>query len=450
MNSPRRSVVRRRAGRPSDRRVIVVVVGVQLAISLGFFAVMAHLVSHLRHDLGMLAGTITLVLGARIAVQYALFLPVGAVTDLIGATRAGVLACVLRAAGFVLLGTADELAGLLGAAVLLGVGGALFHPTAQSLLAGLAPARRSRGFAAYVIAGQVAAVAGPPAGLLLLTAGFWVLAAAAAAAWALAAVLFTLLGEERRTAPGADPRHRTGRWAGARLGTRMVAGGVAEALRDRRFVRFAVVAAPSTLLADQIVTVVPLKDVGAGATTLFFSLVAMVATAVQPWCAAGGRGEHPWVLRSGLLCAAAGYLVLLATPSEGSGGQMAGIVAAAVLNGLANGLMQPALFQTVTRCAPAHRFGAYLGVLSFLSGACAFLGGLAVGRLFDAGGWGPSMALAALGLVALLSAGACGLLDLRRAGSGSAGTSAPVRVPVAGSASAGRNASSSGNGQVND
>ncbi|WP_051864379.1 MFS transporter [Streptosporangium roseum] len=411
--------------------MIVVVVGVQLAISLGFFAVMAHLVSHLRHDLGMLAGTITLVLGARIAVQYALFLPVGAVTDLIGATRAGVLACSLRAAGFVLLGTADELAGLLGAAVLLGAGGALFHPTAQSLLAGLAPARRSRGFAAYVIAGQVAAVAGPPAGLVLLTAGFWVLSAAAAAAWAIAAVLFTLLGEERRTAPHPDPRPPAVRWAGVRLGTRMVAGGVAEALRDRRFVRFAVVAAPSTLLADQIVTVVPLKDVGAGTTTLFFSVVAMVATAVQPWCAVGGRGERPWVLRSGLLCAAAGYLVLLATPSEGGGGQMAGILAAAVLNGLGNGLMQPALFQTVTRCAPAHRFGAYLGVLSFLSGGFAFLGGLAVGRLFDAGGWGPSLALAALGLVALLSAAACGLLDLRHAGSGAGPPHRPHPVPAA-------------------
>ncbi|MFD0533859.1 hypothetical protein ACFQY7_08815 [Actinomadura luteofluorescens] len=40
---------------PSGRRVIVPVVAIQLAASLGFFAVMAHLVAHLRHDLGLLA-----------------------------------------------------------------------------------------------------------------------------------------------------------------------------------------------------------------------------------------------------------------------------------------------------------------------------------------------------------------------------------------------------------
>ncbi|GLX00573.1 hypothetical protein [Microtetraspora sp. NBRC 16547] len=34
---------------------------------------------------------------------------------------------------------------LLCAAVVMPVGGALFHPAAQSLLAGVAPARRSRG-----------------------------------------------------------------------------------------------------------------------------------------------------------------------------------------------------------------------------------------------------------------------------------------------------------------
>jgi hypothetical protein len=74
-------------GADGDRQVIAVIVGVQLAAALGFYAVMAHLVAHMRDDLGLLAGTIGLVLGVRIAVQYALLLPVGAVTDLLGATR---------------------------------------------------------------------------------------------------------------------------------------------------------------------------------------------------------------------------------------------------------------------------------------------------------------------------------------------------------------------------
>ena len=53
-----------------------------------------------------------------------------------------------------------------------------------------------------------------------------------------------------------------------------------------------------------------------------------------------------------------------------------------------------------------------------------------MGRLFDTGGWGPSLALAALGLVALLSAAACGLLDLRHAGSGTGPPHRPHPVPA--------------------
>ncbi|MBB5781181.1 MFS transporter [Nonomuraea jabiensis] len=375
------------------RHVLAVVVGVQLAISIGFFAVMAHLVAYLRHDLGLLAGTIAVVLGVRVALQNMLFLPAGAITDAVGPARAGALACALRAAGFALLGVIDGPAGLLGAAVVLAVGGALFHPAAQSLLAGVPPERRARGFAAYVVAGQAAAVAGPPVGLALLAGGFGLLSAAAAGAWAVGAVLFLLLPAER----GAAAR------AGARLDVRGLTGGVSAVLRDRDFRRFALTAAPSTLLADQIVTVVPLKEVGAGSTTLFFCVVAVAMAAVQPWCAAGGRGERPWVLRSGLVCAGLGYLALLAMPS-GEGGHPAVLLVAAVLHGVAQGLMQSALFQTVTRCAPSGRFGVYFGLLSFVAGVAALTGGFVVGRLFDAGGGAAAMAPAGLALVAVLSA----------------------------------------------
>jgi MFS family permease len=373
----------------NGRHVLAVVVGVQLAISIGFFAVMAHLVAYLRHDLGLLAGTIAVVLGVRVALQNMLFLPAGAITDAVGPARAGALACALRAAGFALLGVIGGPAGLLGAAAVLAVGGALFHPAAQSLLAGVPPDRRARGFAAYVVAGQVGAVAGPPVGLALLTGGFGLLSAAAAGAWAVGAVLFLLLPAEAR--------------AGARSDVRRLTGGVSAVLRDRDFRRFAMTAAPSTLLADQIVTVVPLKEVGAGSTTLFFCVVAVAMAAVQPWCAAGGRGERPWVLRSGLICACLGYLALLAMPS-GEGGHLAVLLVAAVLHGLAQGLMQSALFQTVTRCAPSGRFGVYFGLLSFVAGVVALTGGFVVGRLFDAGGGAAAVVPAGLALIAVLSA----------------------------------------------
>ncbi|WP_248961142.1 MFS transporter [Sphaerisporangium perillae] len=407
--------------------MIVIVIAVQLAISVGFFAVMAHLVVHLRHDLGLLAGTVSLVLGLRVAAQYMLFLPAGALTDAIGPARAGALACTLRAAGFALLGTAGGLAELLLAAVVLAVGGALFHPSAQSLLAGVAPARRSRGFAAYMIAGQIGAVTGPPAGLFLLsTGGFGLLTALAVVAWGTGAALFLLLHPARATARRTGSRTRTvdvraavravlsstphpgrgtARRAGSRTGTITVRGPrISAVLRDRRFLLFAVTVAPTTLLADQIVSVVPLKEVGGQASTLFFCVVGMATAAVQPWCAASGRAARPWVLKSGLICGGAGYLLLLAIPS--GGGPLAVLVTAGVLHGLAAGLTQPALFQTVTRRAPSGQFGTYFGLLSFLAGAVALAGGFTVGRLFDTGSHGESTALIGLAVVAALSAAA--------------------------------------------
>ncbi|MFG2085707.1 MULTISPECIES: MFS transporter [unclassified Spirillospora] len=402
-------------GRSADRRTILVIAAIQVAIGLGFYAVFGHVVAHMRDGVGLAAGTIGLVLGTRLLIQYTLLLPVGALTDALGAPRAGTLACVVRAGGFGLLGTADGIAGLVSAAVLLGVGGALYHPAAQSLVAGLSPARRPGGYATYLISGHISAVIGPPAGLVLLAGGgFPVLAAAAAAAWGVAAALFLLLPPAPR-APGASA-------------PRTLTRSLGEVGRDRRFLRFAVAVAPSTLLASTTTTVVPLKGFDSGWATVFFCVAAAVIAAVQPWCATGGRAGRPRVLRAGLLLSGTGYLALV--PLDGSqltgGGdaaQVAGLLAAAVLSGLGAGLLQPSIFQVVARHAPPGRVGAYLGTSSFLAGMMAFAGGLAVGALFDAGPAGAATALTGLGVLALLSA-----VRLSRTADGAV-TPSPVRGP---------------------
>ncbi|GLW11795.1 MFS transporter [Microtetraspora sp. NBRC 13810] len=374
----------------SARRVIVTVVAIQFASCLGFFAVMAHLVAYLRYDLGLLASTVGLVLGVRVGLQFALLLPIGAATDLIGARRAGVIACVLRALGFASLGAADGVGTLLCAAVLLAAGGAFYNPAAQSLLAGVGPARRSGGFAAYVATQHVATVAGPPAGLVLVSvapgSGFALLTGAAAAMWAVAGCLFLLLPRRGR---GPAP---------ARQGA--VLSGVRAVLRDRSFLLFAVMTAPTTLLANHIMTAVPLLGFPAGAATLCFCVLAAVAAAAQPFVAAGQRGRRPWVLRTGLLCAAAAFFVL----ARLDGTQLGPLMLAAVLNGVANGLIQPAIFQRAAHHAPQGSFGSYYGVLAFCAGMFSFAGDLVIGRLFDLGPAGATTAMFGLGASALIAA----------------------------------------------
>ncbi|WP_146087442.1 MFS transporter [Thermomonospora echinospora] len=373
---------------PSGRRVIVTVVAIQSAACLGFFSVMAHLVAHLRHDLGLLAGTVGLILGVRVGLQYALLLPVGAVTDLLGARRTGAIACALRALGFVLLGGAESVGALLCAAVVLAAGGALYNPAAQSLLAGVGPARRSGGFAAYVTAQHIATVVGPPVGLLLLSLGpgFALLAGTAAAMWTVGGVLFLLLPQSGRKP--APTRFRD------------ILAGVRTVLGDRAFLLFALMTAPTTLLANHVMTAVPLLGFAPGAATLCFCVLAAVAAAAQPFVAAGRRGERPWVLRLGLLCAAATFFVL--APLDGT--QTGPLMLAAVLNGVANGLVQPAIFQRTARHAPPERFGSYYGVLAFCAGMFSFAGDLVVGRLFDLGPAGATVALIGVGAFALAAA----------------------------------------------
>ncbi|WP_433237067.1 MFS transporter [Actinomadura nitritigenes] len=378
----------RSAGRPPDRRVITTVVAIQLASCLGFFAVAAHLVAHLRHDLGLPAGTVGLILGAQVGLQSALLLPVGALTDLLGPRRTGAIACVLRALGFVLLGTVDGVGPLLCAAVVLALGGALYNPAAQCLLAGAGPDRRSGGFAGYVAMQHVATVFGPVMGLAILSVGrgFAPLAATAAALWATGGVLFLLV-------PHRSPQPAVRRRRELFAGVRTVFG-------DRSFLLFALAASPTTLLANGMLTAVPLLDFTPAAATLCFCVLAAVAAAAQPFVAAGHRGERPWVLRLGLLCAAAAFCVL--APLDGT--RTVPLLIAAVLNGLSNGLIQPAVFQRTARHAPAGHFGAYYGVLQSAAGLFSFAGDLLIGRLFDLGAVAATAALIGLGACALAAA----------------------------------------------
>ncbi|WP_067484866.1 MFS transporter [Actinomadura hibisca] len=377
-----------------DRHTVAVVVAVQAAISLGYFAAMSHLVVHLREDLGLAAGVIGLVLALRNLVQHTLSLPVGVLVDVLTPVRTGILACLLRAVGFALLGTVSSLPGVVVAAVLLGTGGAMFHPAAQSLLAGLSERRRARGYAAYAMTLQVAAVVGPALGLVLLNVGYWLVALTAAGLWVCAAFLFSLVRHGASAAPVSAVSAVPAVPAVAPRGG--VVSGVRAVLRDRAFMWFAVMSMPTMLLADQAAVVVPLGGAEAGAVTVFCCVLAMVSASVQPWCAAAGRAERPGVLRAGMLFAGGGYLLL----ATGVGDRLVGLVAVAVLLGLADGLMQPAVFRTLARLAPPTRYGAYLGVRAFCAGLFAFAGGIAVGRLFEWGAGGAAVALGGLALVA--------------------------------------------------
>lgn len=387
---------------------VAILVATQAAAGTGFYAVVAHLVVHLRHDLGLLASTASIVLAVRTIVQYALYLPAGALTDRLGPARAGALACVVRGGGFALLGIAVDPASLTAAAILIGAGGSVYTPAGQTLLAALPGGWPQRGFAWYTAAAQVSAVAGPVLGLAVLSAtsatspglGFRVIAWAAAVLWGVAGTLFALVGRAplgHPTLASAAPAN-----AGRRRRSTLTA-----AFRDTRLLRFAAVTCPATLLITQAAVVVPLMVADSGLVTAYLAVGAGVTALVQL------PKYRVRLIRHGVVCGfaglAAGYLLLAPVAlTEASAVRTAVVVISGAVYGAAQGLLLPALFYYGNALAPAGSIASYIGIRSFVSGVVAFIGALAAGFAFDHGTPGAAGAASALGVLALGAAVAAG------------------------------------------
>ncbi|MFC6021044.1 MFS transporter [Plantactinospora solaniradicis] len=369
---------------------LAVLAGTQFVAGIGFYAVTAHLVMHLRHGLGLLAVGASVVIGIRTIVQYGLYLPAGVLADRLGPARTAALACALRAAGFAALATATRFPALVGAMILIGVGGCVYTPAGYSILAGLPDRWARRGFAWYTAAGQLSAVAGPVVGLVLVAGpdGFAGLAWLAAVAWAVAAMLMASLGSAAR-GRGAVP-------------TTPVRSAVRAVRHDRALLRFALAVSPATLLITQAAVVVPLAVFDIRLTTLFLSGGAICAAAAQfPfWRATLIR--HGLSLGFGSFATAYALLIpATVLPADASRTTLVGLAGA--LYGLAQGALLPALFHQTRRLAPPGLSGVYFGAVNFVTGVAALAGGTATGLLFDHGSVGTVMALTGLGTSAALA-----------------------------------------------
>jgi MFS family permease len=152
--------------RSFDRSVQLLLVN-QLTINIGFYMLMPYLAGHLAHDLGMAAWTVGLVLGMRNLSQQGLFLIGGTLADRLGYKPVIIAGCLLRTAGFALLGLVDTLPALLVASAATGFAGALFNPAVRAYLARDAAGRRIEAFAVFNVFYQAGILAGPLIGLAL-------------------------------------------------------------------------------------------------------------------------------------------------------------------------------------------------------------------------------------------------------------------------------------------
>lgn len=363
-----------------------VLLGTQLLFNVGFFAVVPFLALVLADDFGLTAAAIGLILGVRTFAQQGMFLVGGVLADRFGARRTILAGCAVRVLGFAtlalsLLAPTPHLALFIGGTVLTGLGGALFSPGVNILVADAeqrrAPASaRSRAslFAWLSVAGEFGAVLGPLLGAALLGWGFVVVALAGAALFVLIAV-FLALALPRRT-PAATERGIHGRWW---------------SLRDRRFVAFSALHAADLLAFNQLYLALPLQlaraDAGPGVVAAVFAWVSALTLVLQlpvsRWCHRVGAAR---ALRAGYGLSSAGFVVVAASvvvPLDASGRVVAVFVAAGLVV-VGHLTTNPTAQGLVPRFAAMLPTGSFFGLLSTCGGVAVLIGNVAVGALL---GW---------------------------------------------------------------
>ncbi|MGW1868952.1 MFS transporter [Streptomyces mauvecolor] len=354
----------------------------QFAINLAFYMLMPYLAAHLSGDLGLAAWAVGLVLGVRNLSQQGMFLIGGTIADRYGYKGPIMAGCLLRTAGFALLGVVDSLPVLVIASAATGFAGALFNPAVRAYLAVEAGERRVEAFATFNVYYQAGMLAGPLVGLALLAADFRLVCLVAAGIFAALTVLQGQALPARRGVGGEG--RESGVWAQWR-----------SVVANRPFLLFSLAMIGSYVLTFQVYLSLPLAAgeafgrAGTKATSLLFVISAAVAVAGQlrltGWAKARWSGEQALVRGLALMGLAFAPLTLVAASGKAVPGAVAlAALAAAVIALSAGGaVVYPFEMDTVV-CLSGNRLVAtHYGLYNTVSGVGITLGNLATGALWD-------------------------------------------------------------------
>ena len=378
----------------------------QLIFNIGFYAVVPFLAVAMRNDFGMGAMAIGIVLGARTFAQQGLFLFGGALSDRWGARQSMITGCLVRIAGFLLLAWAADFPLFLFGAVVTGIGGALFSPALQSLVAGASergtthesgqesttvddgadsgvPRHNNRAalFALLVVCGEVGVVVGPLLGSLLLNTGFDTSLFAAAAVFAVMALVFWLfLPHTRRQAPET---------AGERPAATPPSG-LWSCLRERKFIGFAAFFSVELLATNQLYFGLPVElersGAGVGALAVVFAYASGLTITLQWPIARLMRKAGPKIaLPLGFALQSLGFASLAVMAMVPSPSVLPLLPALLLVTGLALGNMcvLPMAMGLVLEFAAGRPTGAYYGLVASAGGLAVVVGNAALAPLYE-------------------------------------------------------------------
>lgn len=375
--------------RSFDRSVQLLMVN-QLAINLGFYMLMPYLAGHLSGGLHLAAWAVGLVLGMRNLSQQGMFLVGGTLADRLGYRPVIIAGCLLRTAGFGLLGFVDTLPALLAASAMTGFAGALFNPAVRAYVAHGAGERRVEAFALFNVFYQAGILLGPLIGVALLSTDFRLVCVVAAGVFA----ALTLLQVAALPPCRAETQQHGGvlaDWCGIAT--------------NRRFMAFSLAMIGSYVLSFQIYLALPLELDDSTAVSMLFVLSALVALLgqmrVTDW--ARRRWTASQAIARGLTLMALAFVPLIPYAIAGVPVPVAVVLGCTVLLSLGTVLTYPFEMDTVVALSGGHRVATHYGFYNTVAGIGIAAGNLAVGRLLDLGAVWAWTGLAVVGAVSALA-----------------------------------------------
>ncbi|BBR14834.1 MFS transporter [Klebsiella quasipneumoniae] len=326
-------------------------------------------------------GLIGLILGLRTFSQQGMFIIGGTLADRYGAKAIILAGCVVRVAGYLLLACGTTLEPIILGACLTGVGGALFSPSIEALLArtgthSQANGKRSRAewFALFAVCGELGAVIGPVAGGLLSGIGFRHIALAGAGLFLLALlVLFFCLPTDGQR---PQTRSRVPWWT---------------PLRQPRFVAFIIAYSSWLLSYNQLYLALPVEIQRAGGreqdlAPLFMLASLLIITLQLPLARFARRIGAVRILPVGFLLLSASFVsVALFAASPPAAGWLRLLPSACFVTLLTLGqmLLAPSAKDLIPLFAEESTLGAHYGALATAGGGAVLAGNLLLGHLLD-------------------------------------------------------------------
>lgn len=348
----------------------------------GFYLVVPFLATHMKEDLAFTGLLIGIVLGVRTFSQQGMFFFGGMLADYFGIKPSMLIGCLVRVAGFLLLGFSTQAAGMIAGAVLTGLAGALFTPAIESGVSTWAMDEERKGnisrkeiWGLYGVWSQVGSVVGPGLGALLIGVPFNIVCVIACGAFIL---MFVLLGLKLpRVSEGIELTNPM--------------DSMRAVIANKGFMVFALINASYLVTYNQLYLALPADLVRQGAPGGYISWYFMLASVVSifgqmPLARLAIRLGRRRALYSGYVIMAAGFLpLMLVAPFAGAGEWFQAIPAIVMVLTLHVGFMisSPVTRDFVAVLARERHVATHMGVVGTMGGIGVLISSTITGYLLE-------------------------------------------------------------------